>query len=485
MAQAVSFTQNSQFRALSANDYCNYSIRPFVQEILNRLGESDNFEVSILEAAKSHPEIAEKCFEIDRQNVAESFSLKPELLFREQNPLISLFFSNTKLANYLPTSGREIIRDRSILPEMHQLLFLCGEGKYSYEEIKERVSDSMVNLLDRLIKAWVVKEQPESDSTYLRIKQPGVYRLQHAALLYRTDTTGLLVDPQLHSDYGLSGSSTDISRVMLSGLVDGILISHNHYDHWHCPTLMMFPSDIPIFVPKVPRNTLTCEDMESRLKSLGFTQVIAVDWYSEGIWVGDIEVNVLPFYGEQPVNERYSQTKHPDLRNWGNTYLLRTEDYSSWFLIDSGNDPLGRTAEIAAHVREKFGGVDWILSNFQSLSYNSIGSDISSWGADIIGTLMSNPQMLAVMDRAEGREISTLGALGVAEICQLAGAKACLPYAHSWAELGHFAEKDESLIARVAQELKLLDCPTEVIPWRIGDGYFGRQSNPSWQPAFH
>ncbi|MEL6930851.1 MAG: hypothetical protein AAFO95_19805, partial [Cyanobacteria bacterium J06600_6] len=316
---------------------------------------------------------------------------------------------------------------------------------------------------------------PQSELTELTaplsFKQPGVYRLQHAALLYRTKTTGLLVDPHLHSDYGLSGSIADISRAMLSGLVDGILISHNHYDHWHCPTLMMFPLDMPIFLPKVPRNTLTCEDMESRLQGLGFTNVIAVDWYSDGIWVGDIEVNVLPFYGEQPINSQYSQTKHPDLRNWGNTYLLRTEDYSSWFLIDSGNDPLGRTAEVAAYVKQKFGGVDWILSNFQSLSYNSIGSDISSWGADIIGTLMSNPQMLAVMDRAGGGELSTLGAAGVAEVCHLAGAKACLPYAHSWAELGQYAEKDESLIMAVAQELQQLNCSTEVIPWRIGDGY--------------
>lgn len=481
MAQAVSFTKGSQLRSLSANDYCNYGVQPFIQEMLNRLVESNNFELSIIEAAQSHPEIAEKCFDIDRQNVVESFSLKPEFLFLKRNPLISLFFSNPKLAPFLPNSGRdgrEIIKDGSILPEIHQLLFLCGQGKYSYEQICQQVSEPMVALLDRLIKSWVVREQPKSAP--LSLEQPGVYRLQHAALLYRTKTTGILVDPQLHSNYGLGDMKEDISRAMLEGLVDGILISHNHYDHWHCPTLMMFPSEIPIFVPKVPRNSLTCEDMESRLKDLGFTNVIAVDWYSDGIFVGDIEINVLPFYGEQPVNSQYSETKHPDLRNWGNTYLLRTETYSSWFLIDSGDDPMGKTAEVAAYVKEKFGGVDWILSNFQSLSYNSIGSDISSWGADIIGTLMSNPQMLSVMDLPDGSQLSTLGAKGVAEICQIVEAKACLPYAHSWAQLGHFAAVDESLIEDVIEELRQLNCSTSVIPWRIGDGFFGKHITPAF-----
>ena len=341
----------------------------------------------------------------------------------------------------------------------------------------------MVDLLDRLIKSWVVQEQPVFDLP--SIEQPGVYRLQHAALLYRTKTTGILVDPQLHSNYGMSGIKNDISRAMLEGLVDGILISHNHYDHWHCPTLMMFPPDIPIFVPKVPRNSLACEDMVSRLKSLGFENVIAVDWYSDGIFIGDIEVNVLPFYGEQPVNPQYSETKHPDLRNWGNTYLLRTENYSSWFLIDSGDDPLGKTSEVAAYIKDKFGGVDWVLSNFQSLSYNSIGSDISSWGADIIGTLMSNPQMLEAMNQQQGSHLSTLGAKGVAEICHIVGVKACLPYDHSWAELVQYTEHDQSLIKDVAQELKQLDCSTEVIPWRIGDGYFGSLNKVSCDRAFY
>ncbi|MGD1919803.1 MAG: hypothetical protein ACFCAD_13480, partial [Pleurocapsa sp.] len=64
-------------------------------------------------------------------------------------------------------------------------------------------------------------------------------------------------------------------------------------------------------------------------------------------------------------------------------------------------------------------------------------------------------------------------------------AKACLPYAHSWAELGQYTEHDQSLIKDVAQELKQLDCSTEVIPWRIGDGYFGSLNKVSCDRAFY
>lgn len=484
MKQAISFARGSQFRALTANDYCSYSIQPFIQEMLNRLVESNNLEKSIVEAARNHQQIVDYYFDIDSNNVVESFSLKENLLFLEKNPILSLFFGNTRLAAFLPSNGKEIIRDESILPEIHQLLCLCGQARFSYQEICHQVNDSMVELLNRLIKSWAVKEQAQETKS-ISLQQPGVYRLQHAGLLYRTETTGILVDPQLHSNYGLTDIRQDITRAMLEGWVDGILISHSHYDHWHCPTLMMFPRNIPIFVPKVPRNSITCEDMESKLNSLGFENVIAVDWYSDGIFVGDIEVNVLPFYGEQPVNPQYNQPKHPDLRNWGNTYLLRTKHYSSWFLIDSGDDPMGTTAQVAEYVKQHFGGVDWVLSNFQPLSYNSIGTDIYSWGIDIVGTLMSNPQMFSVMNKAEGYHLSTLGPKGVAKVCQIVGAKSCLPYAHSWAELGSYTEHDEPLIKAATEELKQLGCKTQVIPWHIGDGYIFQDNKASLIKALY
>jgi hypothetical protein len=214
-----------------------------------------------------------------------------------------------------------------------------------------------------------------------------------------------------------------------------------------------------------------CEDMQARLNSFGFKQVIAVDWYAEPILVGDVEINVLPFYGEQPLVPEFNQPIHPDLRNWGNTYLLRTEYYTSWFLIDAGTDPMGSMAQVADYVKQKFGTVEQVISNFQPLSYNSIGTNLSSWGIDIVANLLSNPQIFSVTNKKEGGHLSTLGPKGVAEICAIVDAQSCLPYADSWAELGQPGVHDEVLIPEVEAVLRNLGCSTTVIPWTIGDGY--------------
>ncbi len=470
MDNTVSFVRGAQIRPLNASDHICYAIQPFIQEVLNQVTESHDLGKAITQATKNHEKVVERLFDIDPSNVEESFSLKSEFLFPKKNPLLSLQYGNPRYPIFLGKNGVEVIQDESILPEIHNLLYLCGQSNLTYNQICQQISDPMVELLDKLIKCSIVKEQPRSTSG-VSPDTPGVFRLQHAALLYKTKTTGIIVDPHLHSNYGISKLKSDITRAQLEGNVDAILISHSHYDHWHYPTLMMFAPETPIFVPKVPRGTIMCEDMQSRLESLGFKNVIAVDWYAEPIAVGDIEINVLPFYGEQPLVPEYNKPKHADLRNWGNTYLLRTEYYTSWFLIDSGSDPMGSMVQVAEYVKQKFGMIDLVLSNFQPLSYNSIGTDLSSWGIDIVANLLSNPQIFSVTNKKEGGHIALLGPKGVAEVCAIVGAKACLPYADSWAELGQPGVHDEVLIRKVEAELRNLGCSTTVVSWAIGDGY--------------
>ncbi|MBE7385619.1 MAG: MBL fold metallo-hydrolase [Leptolyngbya sp. SIO1E4] len=488
MTQTISFTKGSQLQAFTLCDFNSMAIQPFIQDVLNQFVESDDLEQAILAAAKSHDQVARVLFDIDPQNPLESFSLKEPYLFPAHNSALSLNYVNPKVHQLLNNGGNQVIRDPALWPDVHRVLHLCGRGDLSYQEICEQSSDRMVEFLDNLIKAWVVREDAPPQRVTLP-QEPGVFRLQHAALLFRSHTTGLLVDPHLHSNYGIPGLQQDITRAMLEGYVDGILISHNHYDHWHLPTLMQFAPDIPIIVPKVPRASITCDDMAARLRELGFEQVIAVDWDSEPITIGDMKVHVLPFYGEQPLVPLYDTPKHPDLRNWGNTYLVETEDYTAWFLIDAGTDPMGAMTEVAERVQQTFGSLDMVLSNFQPLSFNSIGADLSGWGLDILGTMLSNPQIFATIGKEDGSYLSTLGPTGVAEICQLVNAKACLPYAHSWAELGHYTEHDTGLLKATQAELTQRGCKTQLIPWRIGDGYLRTSDQGSeamvCRPAFY
>ncbi|MTF40713.1 MBL fold metallo-hydrolase [Cyanobacterium aponinum] len=470
MDSAISFANGSQILALNSCDRLCYVIQPFIQEILNQFVQLNSLDQAIVIGAKKHHKIAEKLFEFELDNPAETFSLKEQFLFPEKSPILSLQYGNTRYPLFLEKYGSEIIYDQSTLPAIHKLFYLCGQSNLSYEQICGQLEQPMIDFLDKLIDTKVVQNKPNQPKS-LELKTPGVFRLQHAALLYRTKTTGILVDPHLHSNYGIPNLKKDISRAMLGDNVDAILISHPHYDHWHYPTLMMFPPEIPIIAPKVPRGSIMCEDMKARLESLGFTNVMAVDWYAEPILVGDIEINVLPFYGEQPLVPEFNQPKHPDLRNWGNTYLINTEYYKSWFLIDSGDDDMGTMAEVAEYVKEKFGTLDHVLSNFQPLSYNSIGTDLSGWGIDIVANLLSNPQIFSVTNKKEGEHIALLGPQGVAKICSIVGAKYCLPYADSWAELGESGIHDATLIKDVKEELHNLDCLTQVIPWKIGDQF--------------
>lgn len=477
MDNVISFVRGAQIRPLSASDHICYAIQPFIQDVLNEVIESNDLGKAITQAAKNHEQVVETLFDIAPSNVEESFSLKSEFLFPKQNPLLALSFGNALYPSFLGKNGAEVIKDEAILPEIHNLLYLCGQSNLSYNQICQQISDPMVKLLENLIKCSVVQEQPRP-ARGVPPETPGVFRLQHAGLLYRTKTTGILVDPHLHSNYGNPKIKNNITRAKLEGSVDAILMSHSHYDHWHYPTLMMFAPETPIIVPKVPRGTIMCEDMQAKLESLGFQNVIAVDWYAEPIVVGDVEIHVLPFYGEQPLVPEYNKPKHPDLRNWGNTYLLRTEYYTSWFLIDAGSDPMGSMQQVAEYVKQKLGTVDHVLSNFQPLSYNSIGTDLSGWGIDIVANLLSNPQIFSVTNKKEGGHPSLLGPKGVAEVCAIVGAKSCLPYAHSWAELGQPGVYDEVLIQEVEEEVRNLGCSTTVVPWAIGDGYVTRGQVP-------
>lgn len=478
MTNSIAFVPGSQLHPINFNDLICYSIQPLIQAVLDRFTSSQDLDSAIDDAISEYPDLAKAFFELDSDYISESFSLKDEFLFPEKNPLSKMIYSNGKYLDFLGKRGVEIFKDQSTLVELHQLLYLCGQSCFTYDQICQQLSESGVELLDKFIQCCIVAEQPQPVPPSLP-KNPGIFRLQHASLLYRTETTGVLVDPHLHSNYGVPQLKNDITRAQLEGSVDAILISHSHYDHWHYPTLMMFSPETLIVVPKVPRGTIVCEDMEARLKSLGFKNVLAVDWNAEPIVVGDIEINVLPFYGEQPLVPQYKELKHPDLRNWGNTYLINTEHYSSWFLIDAGNDPLGSMVEVAKDVKQKFGSIDYVVSNFQPLSYNSIGTDLSEWGIDIIGNLLSNPQIFAVTNKTEGGHLATLGPKGVAEICAIVEAKSCFPYADGWSEIGKPGLHDEELIKQVEQELINLKCATQTIPWKIGDGYIleGKQEH--------
>jgi hypothetical protein len=156
---------------------------------------------------------------------------------------------------------------------------------------------------------------------------------------------------------------------------------------------------------------------------------------------------------------------HPELRSWGNTYLIRNGFYSSWFLVDSGADSGGTMAEVARYVSDRFGGVDSILSNLRpfrpSTPFYITGSG-SYWLS------LSARQMRAFSSME--RDCISLGTSGCAEVCGLAGARYFLPYANWWANPGESGPQEDLLMAEFRAALTEQKVSTEPISWRIGDG---------------
>lgn len=443
------------------------TLRPFIVDVSQRLAQTHVLRDSIEGAAELLPELA-TFFVIDRDS-DHSFALRDEYLFG-QWAIQELLFTRPDGECY----NVDLAREGDELKNLHRLLTMSSAGACDRRATREMLNTETYELLDSLIECGIVVEQDRSlPPAFAGTGRAGVYRLQHASLLYRAGDSGVLVDPHLHSPYS-HGVKNDIYRDHLHGKVDAILISHFHEDHWFLSTLLMFPPETPIVVPKVPRATIICGDMKELLHKCGFTNVIAVDWYTGPLRFGDLDVHVLPFYGEQPLLSDHP--RHPDLRNWGNTYVIASSQFTSWFLIDSGSDSRGSMIDVAKYVRDTFGRIDFMLSNLRPFH---IANPLYINGG--LNWLTLSPDQLRAFDDMKAHCI-TLGPTGVAEICKIVRANYYLPYAHWFGEIGREGDvgadtpgqSEVGLLKELADCLNRLGAGTRIVPWRIGDGFVRR-----------
>lgn len=386
----------------------------------------------------------------------QDFRLRDEFLFPVEDRIVEVRFASL-------ATGRVISfdpGDDALLPALANLMWRCACGRMTAGEVRESIDPELTELFDSLQDEGFLDASPGGPQ---RLAEPGLHRLQHACLLHRSRSGGVLMDPVFHYEPQRTEVKRPIIRAELEGNVDAIFISHWHYDHFHLPTLMMFPPETPVFVPKVPRASALCGDMAARLRSCGFTRVRELDWYAEPVRVADLEVFAVPFYGEQPL--QHGPTRHPDLRNWGNTYVCRAPGLTSWALVDSGNDERGTMAEVAGEVLRRIGSVDVVLSNlrqFTPIHAHYISGTGTYW-------LALPPEEMRRFSEY-GFEQLTLGPAGVAEICRKVRAKHVLPYAHWWHEPGTPPGEGEGwMLQELTRALEEQRAPTTVIPWTVAD----------------
>jgi L-ascorbate metabolism protein UlaG (beta-lactamase superfamily) len=185
--------------------------------------------------------------------------------------------------------------------------------------------------------------------------------LGHNAVVVRSGATRLLLDPLLlpgGSEFPAAYQPLQIRDV---GPLDAVLITHSHRDHFDVGSLVQLPADAQLVVPRIERETLLAAHMAARLREVGFTHVTELRWW-QSLRIGEIEVHALPFYGEQPTD---GEVLHPEVRNAGNLYLVRTPRFAAAFLVDAGRDGQGNVKQVAAEARERFGPIDVVFSGYR------------------------------------------------------------------------------------------------------------------------
>lgn len=291
------------------------------------------------------------------------------------------------------------------------------------------------------------------------LDRPGIHRLQHAALMFRTPSACLV------TDYVLDAHFDNIAPPSALPANTAIAITHSHGDHFSLPSLLQLPRATPIIVPKVERHSMLCLRMEALLEEAGFEAVVALSPGDTFAW-HDIRIAAYPFYGEQPWLDFASPVS--DLRNWGLTYVIEANGVKSWVLADSGQEFGHAMAELCSTVNERHGRLDHVFSNLREFRWHP--GQIDSSGRYLF---CFDREQLFDADAWPGGTSMTLGPAGVARVLEGLDAAEFRPYAHWWHEPGGSSVKvdgtwqEHKMVARIGQFTR--SCSTRLQNWSVGD----------------
>ncbi|HEY1623282.1 MAG TPA: MBL fold metallo-hydrolase [Streptosporangiaceae bacterium] len=356
--------------------------------------------------------------------------------------------------------------------ELSQLCgFLRSESQDDYTQEGFRTALRDLGADQRVIEAIVASlgDRGQGAGRWPSSRVPGIYRREHASLLFRSDTTTVVVDPQaLSKNFTTNGGRYPTDDPDLH--IDAVLITHHHEDHWHIPSILyMAQPDTTVIVPDVPKPNLLCgERFADSLADVG--QAATVGEWDSTVTVGDIEIDILPFRGEQPT--RGEPGPPPDLRSWGNCYRINTPHFSAVILADSGVDPSGDICPSLEASVKKRGPVDFLFSNCR------VFPDGINYGLPHYSLALPFDRLQQIFaDRQKGRiESITFGPSGVADACAAAQARYFLPYAHGFRGLGEdpigepsgAALSEASLVGEVKEAMRHRSPATQVASWHPG-----------------
>lgn len=398
----------------------------------------------------------------------------PDAIFRQGEPFLGrklLYPDNLTWSLRMGVSGHPgasvLIEpvERSIVPEI--AAFTAWALRTSD---RTKLTERLTNLQKVIPIDALLLAENDTYANWPKREGPGIFRREHASLHIQSETTRILFDP-IFANRTLPNMS--LSPIDREPDFDGVFITHSHGDHWHLPTLLAVAGDgeTPVYVPRVPKvNLLTPTPLYESLKASGINGQIA-DWDTT-IKIGDIEIDILPFFGEQPSREEWGVPK--DVRNWGNCFRVTTPQFSVLILVDSGIDPLGDVREAVAASTRKRGQPSALLACGRTFFCPFFGGLSNFFGAIPFSSLTE----LYRQYEAKTLPSVTAGSKGLAEACAASGAAHFLPYANGfeapgkpvtdigWGQ-GEISEK--VVLAEIASHLRANGGKTNVQAWNPGD----------------
>lgn len=349
-----------------------------------------------------------------------------------------------------------------VIPAITDLLCEVRDGA-PIEHLRARAQQCMTPALAELFCASVASASADTAAhgAWPTPQHAGIYRREHASLLIRSRTTSILLDPQSQN----LGWTTNESRYPVDPApltLDAVVITHQHEDHWHLPTLIWLATRraVEVLVPDVPApNLLTPEVFAASAAHVGSAPRV-VTW-GETVQVGDIQIEVLPFYGEQPTVA--VPGPGDGLRSYGNCYRFDTPELSALVLVDSGVDPAGSMLAVIEDSTRRRGPVDLVLSNCRPFA-EALNPGLPEYAFALPFERLEQ----AHRDQKAGRACSiTLGPEGVARACRAAGARYFLPYAHGFHGLG--VKVDEATNDALRTAWREHRVAAELVAWNPGD----------------
>jgi L-ascorbate metabolism protein UlaG (beta-lactamase superfamily) len=257
--------------------------------------------------------------------------------------------------------------------------------------------------------------------------------------------------------------------------IDAAFVTHSHGDHFNLATLdWLAAGGATIYVPDVPNHSLLAEDMVEELDACGLPGKVCET--GSITQVGDMTVEALPFFGEQP-SARVSPAE-PGIRNWGNCYRVTTPGFSALVLADSGTDPSGSMLAAISESVKRSGPVDIVVGSLRDLY---LPFDVEGLARYYIVLPVSGLRADYELYRRGKLPSATLGLSGTAAACAEAKAKIFLPYAHGLTGYGQpivrnpfgpSSGADESTsCAALSEELRRIGSDTQIVSWCPGDSW--------------